>query len=223
MVHLLGLVIIIGLADSANPSTLAPALYLAVGDRAIRSLAGFIAGVVGVNFLAGLLLMIGPGQALFAFVPRPDRHARQVLELGLGLGLFALALGLWRARARVAFHVAKNRYRVDRASFLVGGGIMLVELPTALPYFAVIAAIIASGKHLLAQVVFLGVFNLTFISPLLLILLLRSLANDSQIVPITTAMTDHIAITSFTCFACPIDSGTARLRGPKAGPIRHPV
>jgi cytochrome c biogenesis protein CcdA len=178
MIHLFGLVLIVGIADSANPSTLAPALYLAAGPTPLRGLAGFIMGVFSVNLVAGLVLMLGPGQALLALVPHPGREARHLLELGLGVGLLVLAAGLWRARQRVASHVAENRDRVDRSSFLVGGGIVLVELPTAVPYFAVIAAIVASGSHALTQIGLLGIFNAAFIAPLVAMLLVRALANE---------------------------------------------
>lgn len=179
MIHLLGLVLVVGIVDSLNPSTIAPALYLAAGETPFRSLIGFVTGVLCVNFVAGLVLLLGPGQAILALVPKPGREDRHLLELGLGIGLLVLAMGLWWARGRVASHVADNRDRVDRSSVLVGGGIMLIELPTAVPYFAVIAAIIASGNHPLTQTGFLGIFNAAFIAPLLAILLVRWLANDS--------------------------------------------
>jgi len=178
MIHSLGLVLVVGIADAANPSTLAPALYLAAGATPLRSLVGFITGVFTVNFVAGLVLMLGPGQALLALVPHPGRKALHLLELGLGGALLVLAAGLWSARQRVASHVAENRDRVDRSSFLVGSGIMLVELPTAVPYFAVIAAIVASGDHALTQIGLLGIFNAAFIAPLVAMLLVRALANE---------------------------------------------
>ena len=42
MLHLLAVVVVIAIVDSANPSTIAPALYLAAGRGASRGLAGFI-------------------------------------------------------------------------------------------------------------------------------------------------------------------------------------
>ena len=49
-------VVLIAVADSLNPSTVAPALYLAAGKIAVRSLLGFTAGVLVVSVVGGLLL-----------------------------------------------------------------------------------------------------------------------------------------------------------------------
>jgi hypothetical protein len=174
--HLLVLVLLIGVVDSLNPATVAPALYLAGGQEAHRSLAGFIAGVFVVNLAGGLLLVLGPGQAILALAPRPGIELRHLLELCLGLATFVVAAVLWRARAHLERRVSGNEARIDRSSLLVGAGITAAELPTAVPYFAVIAAIVGSGRALGTQLGLLLLFNLAFIAPLLSILLVRALA-----------------------------------------------
>ena len=55
---------------------------------------------------------------------------------------------------------------------------MVVELPTAFPYFAAIAAIVASGRGDLAQFLLLVLFNVAFVVPLLGILGVRALAGE---------------------------------------------
>ena len=175
MVHLLSLVLLVGVVDSLNPSTVAPALYLAGGRKAFRSLSGFIVGVFGVNLLGGLLLTLGPGQAILAVAPHPGFEVRRLLELALGLATFLVAVGLWLARDHLQQRVSGNQDRIDRSSLLVGAGITAAELPTAVPYFAVIAAVVGSGRPLGAQVALLVVFNATFVAPLVAILVLRVL------------------------------------------------
>src|SRR5207253_11148571 len=64
VVALVFLVVSVGLVDSLNPSTIAPALYLATGKNAVRSLAGFTAGVFGFNLAGGVVLLLGPGRAV---------------------------------------------------------------------------------------------------------------------------------------------------------------
>ena len=176
MSQLLAVVVLIAVVDSVNPSTIAPALYLAAGAAAFRGLVGFIAGVFVVNLVGGLLILLGPGQALLALIPRPGVELRHLLELCLGVGLLLLAAVLWLGRKQVAHHVARNQGRIDRSSFLVGAGIMAVELPTAVPYFAAIAAIVGSGKNVSTQIGLLVVFNAVFIAPLPAILGVRLLA-----------------------------------------------
>ena len=102
MLRLIALVLSIGLADSLNPSTLAPALYLATGEHAVRDLIQFTLGVVGVYLLGGLLLVIGPGAAILALVPHPHATARYVLETSAGVVMLVAGFLLWTHRYRLA-------------------------------------------------------------------------------------------------------------------------
>jgi cytochrome c biogenesis protein CcdA len=181
MRHLLAVVLLIAAADSANPATIAPALYLAAGKEASRNLLGFIAGVFVVYFVGGLAILLGPGRALLALVPRPGLETRHLLELGLGVGLLVVAVVLWLERKRVARRLSGNQGRADRSSFLVGVGIMAAELPTAFPFFAAIAAILASGKSVAMQIGALALYCVAFVVPLLAILAIRLLARERGI------------------------------------------
>ncbi len=178
MEHLLAIVIGVGIVDAANPSTIAPALYLAAGKDARRGLAGFIVGVFVTNLAAGVLLALGPGQAIMAAVPRPGDQTRHIIELTAGGLIVLLAAVLWLQRSRVAQHVTANTARIDRSSLLLGAGIVVVEFPTAVPYFAAIAAVVDSGKPIPTQVVLLVIFNVCFVLPLLVILALRAFAGE---------------------------------------------
>ena len=53
MLRLIGIVISIGLADSLNPTTIGPALYVATGERARERVAEFTLAVFAVYFLGG--------------------------------------------------------------------------------------------------------------------------------------------------------------------------
>ncbi len=176
MNHLLGVVLLIAIADSVNPSTVVPALYFAAGPRALRSLAGFIAGVFVVYVAGGLVLLLGPGKALVALIPHPGAEARHLLELALGVALLVVSAVLWLGRRRIARQVAGSHGRADRSSFLIGVGIVVIELPTAFPYFAAIAVIVGSDRNISIQVGLVLAFDLAFIAPLLTILVVRSLA-----------------------------------------------
>jgi cytochrome c biogenesis protein CcdA len=176
--HVLAIVVLVGIVDSMNPSTIAPALYLGAGGEATRSLVGFIAGVFFTNLAAGVLLALGPGQAVMSHVPHPGDEARHLIELTAGGILVIVGIALWIRRERVSRHVTATTQRIDRSSLLLGAGIVVVELPTALPYFAAIAAVVDSGKSIPTQVVLLAIFNLCFVLPLLAILGLYTLAGE---------------------------------------------
>ena len=124
------------------------------------------------------MLLLGPGQALLGLLPRPGDEVRVLLEVCLGVALLALTSVLWLGRRRVARQVTKNQGRVDRSSFVLGMGIVIVELPTAFPYFAAIALMIGSGKDIPIQVGLLLAFNVVFIAPLLAIMIVRSLTGE---------------------------------------------
>ena len=174
MVALALLVGSIGLADSLNPSTVGPALYLALGRNGMWRLGGFTAGVFVVYLVGGLALTLGPGLA----VPHPGAHGKHLVEVGLGAALVVFAAALWLARGWVAQRQRRPEKPAARSPLLLGAAIMAVELPTAFPYFAAIAAIVAAGRSPVQDVMLLVAFNAGFVSPLVAILGLRSLTGD---------------------------------------------
>ena len=140
MLALALLVVSIAVADSLNPGTIAPALYFATGARPARKTLAFAAGVFAVNLVGGTALLLGPGRLALGALPHPGAGAKQLAELGLGAVALVGAAVLWLVRERLRDRYARAARRTDRASLLVGAAIAAVELPTALPYFAAIAA-----------------------------------------------------------------------------------
>ena len=176
MLALILLAVSVGLADSVNPSTIGPALYLATGPEATRRLVLFTVGVFAVYCAGGLALAAGPGQAILAAVPRPDHDDTHLLELALGGLALVVAAVLWLKRDALARRVSVEERRAARSSFFLGAGIMAVELPTAFPYFAVVAAVIGSGEGTIRQLVLIVLFNVAFVAPLVAIAALRAVA-----------------------------------------------
>jgi cytochrome c biogenesis protein CcdA len=178
MLRLIGLVVSIGLADSLNPSTIAPALYLSTGEGARHSLIEFTAGVFGVYFLGGAIIALGPGQLLLSLVPHPGPHLRYLLEVVAGVAMLAGAAFLWGYRDRLARRELPEPNPSGKSSAVLGATITAVELPTAFPYFAAIAAIVGSGLDPVRQLVLLVIFNICFVLPLLAIIATLTLAGD---------------------------------------------
>src|SRR5262249_12555897 len=142
MLRLIGVVLPIGLADSLNPTTIAPALYLATGERARTQVTEFTLGVFIVYLFGGLAIALGPGQLLLSLVPKPDRDAKHLIEVLVGAAMLAAALLLWRSRERLSRRQMPEPQAGGRASAILGATITPVGLPTAFPYFAPIAAIL---------------------------------------------------------------------------------
>jgi cytochrome c biogenesis protein CcdA len=176
MLRLMIVVASIGLADSLNPTTIAPALYIATGEHARKQVLEFTLGVFLVYLIGGLIINFGPGHLLLALVPHPSRRVGYTLEVVAGVALLTAAAFVWGYRERLATRRLPRPKATGRSSALLGATITAVELPTAFPYFAAIAAIVASGVGPVKQVIVLVIFNVCFILPLLAILATLELA-----------------------------------------------
>jgi cytochrome c biogenesis protein CcdA len=154
-------------------------LYLALGKRARGDLIQFTLGVVAVNFLGGAVIALGPGEALLALVPKPDHTARYIGETVAGVVMLVAAVVLWRRRRTLAKrHHLPSPPSEGKSSLLLGAGIAVVELPTAFPYFAAIAAIVDSGLGPISHLIALGVYNVAFVFPLILMIGILTVAPD---------------------------------------------
>jgi cytochrome c biogenesis protein CcdA len=178
MLRLIGIVLSIGLADSLNPSTLGPALYMAAGPRPRHTVAQFTAGVFLVYLLGGAVFAVGPGEIVLALVPKPDQTTRQVLEVVAGAVLITVGALLWSYRGRLGEKQLPDMKTGGRAGWLLGAMITAVELPTAFPYFAALAAVMGSGLGIVRQAILVVLFNVCFVVPLLVIIGILSFAGD---------------------------------------------
>jgi cytochrome c biogenesis protein CcdA len=178
MLRLIGIVVSIGLADALNPGTIAPALYLASGKQAQREVTQFTLATFAVFFVGGAIILLGPGQALLAIVPKPGPTARHIIELVVGVVMLLASAWLWRRRGALSRRQLPTPRTDGRSSALLGATISAVELPTAFPYFAVIAAIVGADYDIGRQLLFLALYNVCFLLPLLMIIGTLAVAGD---------------------------------------------
>lgn len=172
MGRLFVLMVTIGIADSINPSTIAPALYLASGERRRARVIEFTIAVFLVYLAGGALIALGGGELVRSVVPDIDvRHTvRFTGEIVAGVLLIGGSALIWRRRHRLASRGLPAANPNRKSSVLLGASIMAAELPTAFPYFAAIAAIVGSGLGVVREFGLLLVFNLCFVLPLLAII-----------------------------------------------------
>jgi len=179
VVRLFGIVVSIGLADSMNPSTIAPGLYLALGERARSSLIQFTLAVFAVNFVGGAVIALGPGQVVLHLVPHPHPTAKYILETIAGVVMLVAAVVLWVKRRSLRKRELPSPSAEGKSAILLGVTISAVELPTAFPYFAAIAAIVGSGQRAISQLIALALYNVAFVLPLILMIIVLEVAGDN--------------------------------------------
>jgi cytochrome c biogenesis protein CcdA len=178
MLRLLGIVISIGLADSLNPSTIAPALYLATGERARDRVAEFTLAVFAVYLVGGAAIAFGARQLIRPLLPHPRHHVTDIIELAIGVAMIAAAALLWRYRRELSDRDPPDFDPHGRSGWLLGASITALELPTAFPYFAAIAAVVGAGPGPVRGLVLLVVFNVCFVLPLLVIVGILTFGGD---------------------------------------------
>jgi cytochrome c biogenesis protein CcdA len=172
------LVLSVAAIDSLNPSTIAPAAVLALGERPAWRVGLFTAGVFLVSTLGGLVLLFAVGRSVVARIAHPSAHTRDLLELAIGLALLLVAGLLWLLRHRLREHLGREPTAGGRSAFLLGAGIMAIELPTAFPYFAAILATLGAVHGAGGQAVFIVLYNVVFVLPLLALTVLVAVTGD---------------------------------------------
>jgi cytochrome c biogenesis protein CcdA len=170
------LVASIAVADSLNPSTVVPAMWMASTSRS--HLGSFTFGVFVVYLAGGLVLVFGPGPALISAMHHIGGTVEHAVQAAGGVAVLALALGLSRQWRRPR----QSRQQSERlpqpgcgrsSAFTLGAGIMAVELPTAFMHFGAISAVLDSHAVAAVQMSLLVVYNALFVAPLVAILLIR--------------------------------------------------
>ena len=173
MLGLAALIVSVAVLDSLNPSTVGPALVLAaVPPHSARRVGAFALGVFAVSTAGGIVLLVGPGRLLLARLAKPSPHAEHVAAVVCGGILIVLAAVLWARRNRPRHRPGLLRSPSHRSALFLGGGIMAVELPTAVPYFAGLIAIAASRRGVVEGVLLVLLYNAVFVLPLALLMLL---------------------------------------------------
>ena len=175
MIGLALLLASIALVDSLNPTTVISALYLATATKPVRGVLGFAAGFFAVNLVGGIVGLVA-GERIASLVPRPTPLVLHTSEIALGLAALVGGWVIWRRRQQVGATFSRSEGAVGRVAPIAGATLAAVELPTALPYFAAIAAMAGSDQSITVQIVLLVGFNVLYLAPVLAIAGLRAIA-----------------------------------------------
>ena len=165
------LVVSIAVADSINPSTVVPAIWMASTSRA--HLVSFTFGVFVIYLAGGLVLLFGPGPALISAMRQVGGTIEHSVQAVAGVAVLVLALGLWRTRRSQRMARLPQPGCARASAFALGAGIMALELPTAFMYFAAITAVLASHAVAPIELSLLVFYNVLFVGPLVAIIVIR--------------------------------------------------
>jgi cytochrome c biogenesis protein CcdA len=167
-------ILLLGLGDSLNPATIAAAIVVAANKRPVPRVLAFAAGTGLTYFAGGVVLVLAP-EALLNGLTHPKPSTRTYVA-ELVIGVLALALAAWMSRQpteRVSRHLPTKISVLG--AFSLGAAITIVDLPTALMYFGAIALTVAAELSKPERIGLLAVFNVAYVTPLLLIALLVAL------------------------------------------------
>jgi cytochrome c biogenesis protein CcdA len=155
----------IALLDSLNPSLFLAQFYLLTTPKPAWRIVTYIAGILVVNFVGGLLIFGGLRQVVTLLFDNLD------VTLGFGLqlllGAAALGFGIFYKVVRSAPEEGKQPKSLHPAqTFVFGMVVMINELTTALPYFVAIERLTEANLPALGTVGMLALYNLVFALPL---------------------------------------------------------
>lgn len=153
---------VLGLAllDTLSPAVIGITLSLLLtAPRRLSPLLGaYLATVATAYFVLGVLLMLGLG----ALVPAIDPSMRAWLQAALGVGLF---LGSWLVPTKPSRRPREPRALTVAAMITFGLGTWLFEFATAVPYFAAIGLMTATGSDPVHWLPLLAVYVVIMILP----------------------------------------------------------
>lgn len=167
---------VLGLAviDAVNPSALAVALWWLARPGATPRLLSYIAGILVAYLSLGIAMMLGAGAIVRRFGDALDHPA--VLSLQLAIGVVLLGYGVFAPKAKTGTDLQRQpRVGGLPGMMLLGMTVTIVELTTALPYFAAIALMTSAQAPSTQWLPLLLVYNLIFVAPPLALVGLNAL------------------------------------------------
>lgn len=167
----------LGIADALNPFSIAAMAFLLTTDKPFERGATFIIGTLLVYFPGGIALLQGWTAVLKSILPSLPAWVLPAAYIISAIACFGFAFYLyWQTRsADGKLKTAPSNLSL-MATLIFAIASTLSDLPTALPYFAAVNAISGVSTDLTHQLSLLAFYNLVYISPLILMLMISVLA-----------------------------------------------
>jgi cytochrome c biogenesis protein CcdA len=169
---LLASLVAIAALDSLNPTAITLQIYLLSTPKPIGRSIAFILGVFFAYWTTGLLVILGLRSLMMTliskaniYVPEPHIYTIQLL-----IGIILLTAGFSLESSPQTDQEKRPKKLTPDRTFLLGMAMTILEFPTALPYLAAIEQIARAKLEVLSLMGVLGLYNLVFVSPLIMLL-----------------------------------------------------
>lgn len=163
----------LGFLDALNPSTIFAMAFLLATSRAIARGLTFIGGTLCTYLFCGILLLGGWDIALSGYTSVIPTWIIPSLSILAGVGSLGAAAYIRQQSKKGA---GASKFVPGKISltavFVFAISSTIADLPTAVPYFAAVSLIAAITDSLIKQAALLLFYNLLYISPLVLMLVL---------------------------------------------------
>lgn len=155
----------LGLVDSVNPASIGFLVILFPLMRQPAEGFWYVGGTFVTYLLVGFGLYAGLAVSLNILFTTIPPLAWQIAELSAGLGLFLLGFLLWSKPADRK-NPPELRHVGPLALILLGASNTLFDLPTSLPYIALLGRLTAVEAGPVLAIPFLAAYNLVYIAPM---------------------------------------------------------
>ena len=191
MFELILVLIPIALLDSTSiiPLCIVILVMLLAGPNPLGRASALIFGIFLVYLACGLMIMFGL-QSVFdeinAYAARlwaSPYTEELILQILIGLLLLVFAVKIARG-SKARAEKPQPGAMTGTQAFIAGAGLTIVGFPGAVPYFAGIDLTLRAELDLAQRVVALGAYNLAFVVPLGLVVLLRLLLGERSRAPL---------------------------------------
>jgi cytochrome c biogenesis protein CcdA len=154
--------------DSLNPTTTALQIYLLITPKPLVRSITFILGIISGYWTAGLLIALGFSKVIVNVINSADRLT-YVIQFIIGIVLIIVGFRLNQSFGKQAT-IKHPKSLKPMSTFVLGAVATLWDFPTALPYIIAIERIVGAKLSLLKLMGVLGLYNLVFVLPLLVLL-----------------------------------------------------
>jgi cytochrome c biogenesis protein CcdA len=167
MSALLPSLIAIAALDSLNPSAIALQVYLLGTTKPIPLSIAFVIGIFFAYWTSGLLAVLGLDRLIQTVIVNSGFSLSTPLFYIIQFltGIILLIVGIVLRIPNQSEPVKAPKKLNLARTFLLGMSVTILELPTALPYFAAIEQIVRANLDLLSTMSILAMYNLIFVLP----------------------------------------------------------